>query len=312
MPELPEVESLRRGLSQFILNQKILKVEVLYPKIVCGKGTKRFADYKKVEDFEKSLLHQEICKIDRRAKNLILHLKNKSILLVHLKMTGQLVYQPKKTSQKTIAGGHPIQLSTQSLPNKHTAIIFELEDSFLYYNDVRKFGYVLLFPGLDSLEEGKHFKNLGLEPIKIGDKTETQVLTHLEFTYQNFYKVVKSKKGVLKKVFLDQSVVVGLGNIYADEVCFAGGVLPNRKIESLKDQEIEKIYAEICRILPTAIEMGGSSVANYLLADGSKGNYAKKHKVYQKGGSECSVCQTILVKTQLAGRSTVHCPKCQK
>jgi formamidopyrimidine-DNA glycosylase len=113
-------------------------------------------------------------------------------------------------------------------------------------------------------------------------------------------------------LFLNQKVVVGLGNIYCDEVCFEAGVRPDRKVESLEDQELELLYEAIVRIIPAAIKAGGSSVANYVLGDGSRGTFVEEHKVYNRGGMECMVCGEELAKEKLAGRTTVFCENCQK
>jgi formamidopyrimidine-DNA glycosylase len=199
-----------------------------------------------------------------------------------------------------IGGGHPIELSENKLPNKHTHVIFRFAHGNLYYNDVRKFGYLLHYDNLEEFEREEHFKDLGSEPLGEG------------FTLQKFTRALESKKGNLKKVFLEQKVVVGLGNIYADEVCFVAKVRPDRTIESLKKVEIKRLYEAIQKIIPRAIELGGSSVANYLLADGSRGNYAREHYVYNRGGKECLICGTILEKKQVAGRTTVYCPYCQR
>ena len=129
---------------------------------------------------------------------------------------------------------------------------------------------------------------------------------------QIFEQNLKKQTGILKKVFLEQKAVVGLGNIYADEVCFEAGVLPNRNIKTLNKKEILALFEAIKKILVKAVDLGGSSIANYLLADGSRGNYAREHKVYGRAGKECLVCGNILQKTQLAGRTTVFCQICQK
>jgi formamidopyrimidine-DNA glycosylase len=298
MPELPEVESLRRGLLPFLQNQTILKVEVKLSKLVSGKGTKRLADEVKKEEFEKELTGVKILDIKRRAKNLIFELENQKILLVHLKMTGQMVFKPNK-KKMLVTGGHPIQISEKILPNKHTYIIFKLKNGNLYYNDIRQFGYVLYFKNLEEMQKEHSFEMLGFEPLS-------------DFSFEDFYKKMKTKTGSLKSVFLDQKVIVGLGNIYADEVCFKAGVRPFRKANQINKNEYQKIYQAIKEIIPNAIELGGSSVSNYLLADGSKGNYAREHKVYNKAKKPCLICGNILEKTIISSRTTVYCPSCQK
>lgn len=297
MPELPEVENLKLGLNKFILNQKILEIKVNKPKIVSGKGTKRTASKKKKEEFIKKLSGEKIISVERRAKNLIFKLSNNKIILAHLKMTGQFVYKDKKTA---ISGGHPIEISENILPNKHSHIIFSLSSGTLYYNDIRMFGYVLYFQNEKFLEEEGHFENLGKEPLS------------KDFTLPYFKKVLKDKKKKIKSVLLGQDIVVGVGNIYADESLFEAGINPERIANTLKKEEVEKLYKAIKRIINKAILVGGSSVANYRLIDNSQGNYAREHKVYGKLGQNCISCKTKLEKIIINNRTTIFCPKCQK
>jgi formamidopyrimidine-DNA glycosylase len=271
---------------------------VFRSKLVSGKGTVRESLDDKKHQFESVLIGEIFQNISRRAKNLILEFYSGKIVLVHLKMTGQLVYKGK--SGETVKGGHPIQESESELPNKHTYIIFELEDGYLYYNDVRMFGYLLYYADKSFIEAENHFVGLGMEPEDV------------DFTEGYFVKAMFGRSGRLKNIFLNQDVVVGLGNIYCDEVCFEAGVRPDRQIKTLSKAELKKLYKAIKKIIPMAIDMGGSSVANYLLGDGSKGNYANYHKVYMKGGTPCLVCGRILEKIKVAGRTTVYCQGCQK
>lgn len=355
MPELPEVESLRRSLLPFVLGQRVLRVEVKLAKLVSGKGTKRKLDLEKKSIFELGMIGKIISKVDRRNKNLIFSLENNhnlssqktqidfktadsgntnfkvnskpeakvndsldknlveyvriknnqqtsaktSAMMVHLKMTGQLVYKAKEGGE-VVAGGHPIQESQTDLPHKHTYITFELENGYLYYNDVRQFGYLLYFESLAQIESEDHFEGFGQEPLEE------------KFDFKRFSMELLSKKSILKKVLLDGKVVVGVGNIYADEICFASKVLPTRKIESLTKIEVKRIFENTKSILLEAVAQGGSSVANYLLADGTGGNYARYHKVYGRGGKPCLVCGNTLQKIVVGGRGTVFCQVCQK
>lgn len=299
MPELPEVEALRLGLEKRIIGQRINKIDVRYLKIISDRGNKRAEDKDKLLEFLIGIGGEQIIRLDRRAKNIIVHLTGGKGLLIHLKMTGQLVYKPFQSSEVVI-GGHPIEESEHELPNKHTAIIFTLDNGVLYFNDTRKFGHVLYFANVEDIYKLAHLNEFGVEPLSN------------EFKFENFYKAIKTRTSTLKKMFLDQKVVVGLGNIYVDEVCFAAGVRPTRICKTLTKKEAQKVFDEIQRILPLAVSMGGSSVANYLLADGSRGNYAREHKVYGKGGKECVKCGSELKKVQHAGRTTVYCNKCQK
>ena len=162
MPELPEVESLRRSLEPHIVAKEVVSVEVRKPKLVSGSGTKRQARPEKQLEFEQELVGQKIVSVQRIAKNLLISFESGKLLLVHLKMTGQLVYQG--TNHDITLGGHPIEISESQLPNKHTHIIFTLDQGVLYYNDVRMFGYVLYYPNLESLKQQHSFINLGMDP----------------------------------------------------------------------------------------------------------------------------------------------------
>lgn len=299
MPELPEVESLRKSLIPFIVGQKIIKITVTKPKLVSDKGTKRTESETKVNQFISELENEYIKSLERRAKNLILTTLSGKIILIHLKMTGQLVYKSKDPKEEGVQGGHPIALSEVEVPNKHSHIIFELEHGTLYFNDTRMFGYVLYFSNQESLDAENHFDKLGVEPFSES------------FSLDYFKKAMKGRKGNLKSLLLSQEVVVGLGNIYCDEVCFDSKILPTRSAETLSPVEIKTMYYSILKIMDLAVEAGGSSVANYLLGDGTKGNYAKQHKVYNRGGKQCLVCGTILESQKLAGRTTVYCKTCQ-
>jgi formamidopyrimidine-DNA glycosylase len=299
MPELPEVENLRIGLEREIKGQKILSAEVRLPKIVSGTGNRRKASRTKTAEFIKGVGGKKITAIDRRAKNLIFKLLDGSAILVHLKMSGQFIYKPSKKGN-SVEGGHPIELSRSELPNKHTHIIFKLEKGDLFYNDTRTFGYLIYYKNLDLLNNSETLKNIGPEPLSD------------EFTLKYFEAALKARKKNLKSALLSQEIVVGLGNIYVDEVCFHAGINPSRITNKLKSEEIKKLYGAIKNILPRAIELGGSSVATYMLLDESRGNFAREHKVYGKSGDPCARCKRPLVGVTLAGRSTVFCKNCQR
>lgn len=323
MPELPEVESLRRGLEKSILGQKILEVIVTKPKLVSGKGTMRVASKKKQQEFIKGITGERFIAVERRAKNIIFRLSHgpssrkatngqRKILLVHLKMTGQFAYKALGSKKKiiggparnaysiTVVGGHPIEISESTLPNKHTHIIFILKNGTLYYNDTRMFGYALYYPSAEAFEKENHFEMLGKEPL---DKT---------FTVKYFIDSLKKKNSKIKTVLMGQRVVVGVGNIYTDESLFEAGIDPRRNASSLKPNEIEKLHKAIVRIMRKAIKSGGSSVATYKLLDETEGNYAREHKVYGKAGKPCTRCKTILKRILINTRATVFCSKCQK
>ncbi|MEK7585693.1 MAG: bifunctional DNA-formamidopyrimidine glycosylase/DNA-(apurinic or apyrimidinic site) lyase [Patescibacteria group bacterium] len=299
MPELPEVENLRRGLEKSILGQKILKVIVNKPKLVSGKGTIRTASKKKREEFIRGLKGEHFVSVERRAKNLIFKLSHNKIILAHLKMTGQFVYKSSSGKNKII-GGHPIEISEKTLPNKHTHIIFKLANGTLYYNDTRMFGYLLYYPTTSAFEKENHFELLGKEPL---DKS---------FTVKYFQGSLKNRRSRIKTVLMGQEVVTGVGNIYTDESLFESGIDPRRNASTLKQSEVKKLHGKIVSIMKRAIKTGGSSVATYRLLDESMGNYAREHKVYGKAGKACVRCKKPLEKILINNRATVFCPHCQK
>lgn len=309
MPELPEVENLRRGLEKRIVGQKIKRVVVNKPKLVSGKGNVRIASASKARTFARGLTGETFSAVERRAKNLVFRTKGGKVILAHLKMSGQFIYEPsfakamkgKERSKSLVIGGHPIELSEKAaLPNKHTHVIFELSDGTLFYNDTRMFGYLLYYPNAAAFEKENHFAAFGPEPLSP------------QFTLRYLKEKLRSKKGKLKAVLMSQDVVVGLGNIYVDEAAYEAGVRPTRSAASLKEAEVEKLYAAIKRILKRAIKLGGSSVATYRLLDDSQGNYAREHKVYGRAGENCPKCGTPLKKIIVQSRTTVFCPQCQK
>lgn len=267
-----------------MLGQKIKKVSVLLPQTVFGKGNIRKASVKKANEFESGLQGEIIFKVGRRGKNLIFKTKNGKVLVSHLKMTGQFIYDP----------------TSRISPNKHTRIVFKLSEGTLFFNDIRRFGYVVYYPSEKHLEEAKHFKDVGLEPFDAELKPE--------FLISEF----KKRKTNIKTLLMSQRVVAGLGNIYVDEVCFDAGIIPTRRTESLTFKEIKKLHNSIRKILASAIDLGGSSIRNYKLATGEEGNFVKMHQVYGKSGEPCSRCKAKLKKILIGGRTTVYCEDCQK
>lgn len=284
MPELPEVENIRLGLLRAIRGQEIKRVLVYKPKLVSGKGNLRRSSRRKTVEFIAGLQGEKIINIERRAKNLIFRLSRGKILLVHLKMSGQLIYYGKK----------PVT------PDPHARIVFELTRGVLFYNDQRMFGYVLYYPNAAVFEKESHFAKIGLEPFSPA------------FTRRYLALTLKQKSGRLKSVLMSQKVVAGLGNIYCDEVCFEAGIRPQRPANSLSRREIEKLFWAIKKILKNAIKFGGSSVDNYRRADGTKGGYVERHKVYGRGNEKCYVCGNTLEAIKINNRTTVFCGKCQK
>ena len=282
MPELPEVESVRRALEDYILDQEILECSVILPKIIAGKGAYRKDLSVDIQTFQEFCVGQTIRVVSRRAKNIMLELDT-GLLLVHFKMTGQLLWVENKK---------------QAAKEKYVHIVWRLSNGYLLYKDLRQFGYVL--PYRDKSELAEHFAPLGVEPLGPDYELDT------------FKTSLRKKKAVLKKVFLDQTVVVGLGNIYADEVCHYAHVKPTRRANTLTDQEVEDLYYGSRTILAQSIEVGGTTKYTHTLPDGAQGRYTEHLQVYGRGGKKCFRDGTILTRDQVAGRTTVWCETCQK
>ncbi len=280
MPELPEVETIKRGLQNKIVNLKIKDIKVLNPNSFQG-------DTQKAEK-------QKVNKVWRRAKVLGLDLDNNLTLLFHLKMSGQLVYQGKRL----FVGGHPTQDMKDQMPNRSTRVIFTFSDnSKLYFNDQRKFGWIKL---LDQIKDLTFLKDLGPEPL---DKSFTvEVLKE---------KISKRKNMAVKVAIMDQTLISGVGNIYASEACFDAKIDPKKKVGNLSEPEFRALHQGIIKSLEDGITHGGSSRAHFVNAGGEKGYFLDYANVYNREGDLCKRCGGMIKKIQLGGRGTYFCPNCQ-
>lgn len=289
MPELPEVETLRRELARKLVGKTIKTTTVWWPKTVLPLTPKQF---------DQGLRGQTIQAIDRRAKMLILCLENGEHLLVHLKMTGQLIYQP--AAGRPVIGGHPQKNGEQNLPNKFTRLALEFADqSKLFFNDLRKFGWLKL---ASATTLARLNQNFGPEPL--GKDFTPAKLTEL---------IKRYPKRKIKTLLLDQKSIAGLGNIYVDEACFLAKILPARLADRLTKTEQKKLYEGIKRVLKLAILKKGTSSRNYVRSDGQLGNFVPYLNVYGRAGAKCKRCQTgIIKKIKQNGRGTHFCPNCQQ
>ena len=291
MPELPEVETIRSDLKLKVLNKKIEKIEILDEKVIGKDSKKRYYNLKDLK----------IIAIDRQGKLLAFLLNNNKYLLVHLKMTGQLVF---KTNKDIIAGGHPFSIKDKrkavgnALPNKHTRfVIYFSNNKILFFNDMRRFGYVKLVSKDEWL---KIKKSYGPEPLK------------KEFSLAKFQSILLKRKTPIKAVLLNQKLVSGLGNIYVDESLFLANIDPRRDAVSLSKQESEKLFKAIVKIIKEAIRYRGTTFSDYVDSEGRIGNFSNKLKVYGRQGQSCLKCDNIIKKVKVAGRGTHICDNCQK
>ena len=281
MPELPEVQTIISDLVKKILHKKIIKVEVRLKKIT--------------KNNIKVLVGKSFVDILRRGKYIFIKINNGKYLAIHLRMTGQLIYQKNK---EIVAGGHSEQKNDFDLPAKHTHVSISFSDkSKLYYNDQRQFGYLEI---IDQKKFDEYSERIGIEPLS------------KEFNLEYLKEILKNKKRNVKAFLLDQKYIAGIGNIYADEVLFSAGVRPDRNTSTLKKREIEKILSAIKIILKKAIDNRGTTFNNYVDADGNKGKFIKLLKVYNREGQQCVKCKNIIIKTKIASRGTRYCNKCQK
>lgn len=292
MPELPEVETIKRQLAGKIAGKKIREAEIFLPKIVKTPLNK----------FKRAIFGSVIKNVKRRAKLLIISLANGYSLLIHLKMTGQLIYEKSETK------------SSES--NKYTHVIFNFTDgSRLLFNDLRQFGYIKLFKN----NEVKKLldKEYGPEPLKNNFTIETfkNILAKKPRAKRKFFSKKPSFRPTgrkIKQFLMNQKNIAGIGNLYADEILFYADIMPARKISALASNEIKKIFIGIKKILKEAVKYRGSSVDNYLDARGRAGEYHLRLKVYGRKAQPCKKCNGRIQKIKLFGRGTHFCPKCQK
>ena len=281
MPELPEVETIRRGLEKFIKAAKITKVKILCDKSFIG---------------PKNLIeNQKIINLRRKGKALLIDLDNGITMMIHLRMTGQLIFR----GEESFAGGHPTDSFVNELPDKQTRVEIELENGKLFFNDQRKFGFIKVLETTE-VENDKFIKSLAKEPWEITLKEFKENLMH-------------HKSAPIKAAILDQKVIAGLGNIYADEALFFAKIHPKRKTGSLTDSEIEKLLEGAKTVMQASIDSGGSTMKTYVKADGTKGDYLRLFaKVFRRENEPCVDCGAEIVKIRVAGRGTHICPSCQK
>lgn len=351
MPELPEVETIKRGLSGLIIGKAVRSVTHDAPKSFPNAA----------HDVSEFLIGASITDVRRRAKVLLIDLSSRYTLVIHLKMTGQLVYvgrpstptaglkqrairqadmpissldsaelagaQTSSSRQEVIGvstgtstgasssaigvdatqneelrfgAGHPNESLVGELPDKSTRVIFTFADgSHLYFNDQRKFGWIRLMPTLE-VPNIDFMQKVGPEPLEA------------EFTAGEFAaRFARRAKTSIKAALLDQTVVAGVGNIYADESLWGAKIHPSRLVGSVTNDEFHRLYTELREVMNLAIEKGGSTDKNYVNAEGKRGSYLTFARVFRREGKPCPRCGMTIIKTKVAGRGTHICPHCQ-
>ncbi len=291
MPELPEVETIRRGL-----------VDRVRGAVVKDLTARECRIFKVPPDrLLSALAGQRIEDLTRRGKFLVLHLE-RHFVLIHLGMTGQLTLRQPSRADASGFLRHPVtglQRARQHAPDQHTHLQIELEDGrSLLYRDTRKFGRIDLV-ARDPRLLGDYFRNLGLEPLSE------------EYTLARFLSAFRNRKITVKALLLDQGFVAGVGNIYADEALFDSGIHPQRRVHRLLKREKESLFQSVARVLAQGIEFGGSSLRDYVNSEGQTGSNQEELKVYGREGQPCTVCGQPIVKIVVAQRGTHFCPLCQ-
>lgn len=287
MPELPEVETIRLGLKLLLPGQIIVKVDFDWPKSFPNAPG----------EVDKFMINTKIVDVRRRAKVLMIDLSSGYSLLIHLRMTGQLVYR----GIEEFGAGHPNDSLIGELPDKSTRVTIRFKDNArLYFNDQRKFGWMKLVPTAE-IPNIDFMLKVGPEPLDPS------------FTAREFIKRLnRRKKAKIKPVLLDQSIIAGVGNIYADESLFAAKIHPESIVNVVPASQLRKLFLELIKVLNLAIAKGGSTDRNYVNAEGERGSYIDFAKVFRKQGLSCPVCRTEIIKIRVASRGTHICPKCQK
>lgn len=285
MPELPEVETIRRGLEKCIVKEKggkVVRVDVFEAKSFIGDSSE--------------ILNTRVGLLRRRGKALIFDFENGMSLICHLRMTGQLIWVSKT---RRFAGGHPNDNFIAELPNKQTRIVIEFENGKLFFNDQRKFGFMKVMES-EVVEDDSFIKKLAKEPW--------------EMTGDELYQKLQRHKGApIKSIILDQTIVAGLGNIYADEALYFAKINPKRKAGKVTKEEADLLIEGARVVMERSLEAGGSTIRNYVKSDGTKGDYLELFaKVFNRQGQKCERCGSEIVKTKVGGRGTHFCPMCQE
>ena len=319
MPELPEVETVRRGLAELLPGRVVARVVVF-------DSPKSFPNAPAaVEQF---LYGARVAAVRRRAKVLMIDLDTRYSLVVHLKMTGQLVFRqgsrhsarvsPKKSRDPRnvahnfsadtareiddFAGGHPNDSLIGELPDRSTRVQIDFVDrSRLFFNDQRKFGWVKLLP-TDEVKNLPFMQKVGPEPLDPNTRAGDFI-----------QRIRRRQNSMIKPAFLDQTVIAGVGNIYADEALWAARIHPQTRVKNISDQQLNTLFNELRRVLQLSIDQGGSTDRNYVDAEGRKGNYLTFARVFRREGQVCHRHpDQEIIKLKVGGRGTHVCPVCQK
>ncbi|MCR5757563.1 MAG: bifunctional DNA-formamidopyrimidine glycosylase/DNA-(apurinic or apyrimidinic site) lyase [Selenomonas sp.] len=274
MPEMPEVEIIRRYIDKMVAGKQIMDIDIRLPRMIKWPDT---------EGFRALVTGRRIREMARRGKYLLMKLDNDNVVVFHLRMTGRLVYAP-----------------TGQVTDSYARVVFLLQDgASLIYGDTRTLGTI---HGLKPQELGmlKGLAEMGPEPLSP------------EFTADYLYAAARKRKVAIKSFLLNQKYIGGIGNIYADEALFLAGVHPQRPANALRRDECERLWESINKVIAAGIADGGTTFRDYQNGEGGKGSHQEHLYVYNRNGEPCRVCESPIVRITVGGRGTHFCPKCQE
>ena len=289
MPELPEVEVVKRSLANKAQNSIVKTIKI-------NDGRLR---YKIDRNHIRKIIGLKIEKITRRSKYLLFYFNKNIVMLVHLGMTGKFFFLDRTNTKYKTSFYYNID---EEKDKKHDRVIFNLSNNQkLIYNDVRKFGFIK-FLNKDQLNENLHLKKLGPEPL------------HKKYTFNYFKKCTLGKNRAIKETLMNQEFVSGLGNIYTNEILFFSKIKPTKKTKDLSNKDIKKVIKFTKKILFKAIKLGGSSIKDFSSDNGKKGLFQQYFSVYGRKGEKCfnKTCNSNIIKIVMGNRASFYCPKCQK
>jgi len=294
MPELPEVETIRRGIEKYVVGHVIEDVEVRLKKQFSGRSD--------------DVIGAKVVGVRRFGKGLVIDLDNGYSLAIHVKMTGQLMYRPS-FAKATVGKRGGVMMSgvkvaarkvdVDGLPDKYTHVIFQLNnDCVLFYRDMRQFGWIKVVQ-TEKVKDLAFFKGLGSEPLK-------------DLTREKFSGILKNSRMPIKLLLMDQSKIAGMGNIYVNDSLYMAKIHPKRTADSLREDEASELFEAMESVLRKGLEVGGASEWHYVTLLGVAGRYQNFFQVYRRDGEICGRCGDIIQRMKMGGRGTFYCPGCQK
>jgi formamidopyrimidine-DNA glycosylase len=299
MPELPEVQATVDGLKRRVVGRKIKDIWADWPKVLKDPLDQSKIKHNHIAWARKFLRNEKIISMGRRAKNVLVYLSNKKVILIHQKMTGHLLVGKWRVKNNKVTPISP-RSAVNDPWNGYIRLVFYLSDgNMIGFSDLRRFGKIVL-GSKEEIENLPEIKNLGPEPL---DKS---------FMFGDFRAVLRNQKRKIKPVLMDPGVIAGIGNIYSDEILWRARVSPKTNSNKLSEQDLKNIFSSMKFVLEKAVKLRGTSISDYRKPDGKEGGYAPVRLVYGREGEPCKRCKAKIVREKIAGRSAHYCPKCQK